>query len=58
MQIVIKYVKRGKDDRERTRTDVVKITRANPGWYDYASTAMVRKREGERIVSIAEGGYH
>ena len=61
MQIVVKYVKRGKDDAERVRQQVIPVRRTTPGawnWQEFVSMAVFHKQEGERIVSISEGGYH
>lgn len=61
MQLVVKYVKRGKDDRERIREKVIPLRKTMPGawnWQEFVSMAVFHKQEGERIVAIIEGGYH
>ena len=61
MSIVIKYAKRGKDDVEHVRQQVIPLRKNTTGtwnWQEFVSIAIFHKQEGERIVAIIEGGYH
>lgn len=61
MQIVVRYAKRGKDDRETVREKVIPLRKTTPGqwnWQEFVAMAVFHKQEGERIVAIIEGGYH
>jgi hypothetical protein len=56
MQIVIKYAKRRTDERETYRWEFVTVPQNN--WVKALEAAGAHILEHERIVMIAEGGYH
>ena len=61
MQIVLRFVKQGSDSREKTRTQVIQFRKFGTphfNWNEAVAAAVFHAREGERIVMIAEAGYH
>ena len=56
MQIVIKYAKRHNSDRETYRWEFVTVPPGN--WVLALEMAGARIQKKERIIMIAEGGYH
>ena len=54
MLLVLRFAKRRRDDRETTRDAVVSSQSMAQALAEVASIA----REGERLVSISETGYH
>lgn len=61
MTIVIRYVRREKDDQEKVRELTLPIKRMTKGhwnWQEFVAMAMFHMQPGERIVAIIEGGYH
>lgn len=62
MQIVVRYAKRGKDDRETIRQSVIPVRTRGPRWTflwnEFVTIAQWHMQEGERIISITEAGYH
>jgi hypothetical protein len=59
MDVVVRYAKRGNDDKERIRRKIIQINQNFEGdWPTIAAAAHAYAQEGERIVAIIEGGYH
>ena len=61
MQVVIKFAKRGRDNKETVREMVVPVQTfgtAHFNWHEVVAAAVFHAQEGERIVAIIEEGYH
>jgi hypothetical protein len=56
MNIIVKYLKRGTDGREWIRRQLIQSPRKD--WSYHAIISEENRREGERIISISEAGYH
>ena len=56
MQIIVRYAKRGRDDRERIRQVVLRVK--GPDLFGIVMAAQEEKQPGERIIAIIEAGYH
>ncbi len=57
MQIIVKYVRRDKTEREVHRTQVM-LFPPDQGWGAYAEAALESRKPGERIIAVIEAGYH
>jgi len=60
MQVVIRFAKRGRDDKEIVREKIVPVKTFGTqhfNWYEAVAMAVFHVQDGERIVDIIEGGY-
>ncbi len=58
MQIVLKFAKHGRDNKEVIRQKVIKLNTTGFSWGEAEAAASFHVQKGERIVMIAEAGYH
>lgn len=61
MKIIVRYLKRGKDDRDIIRTGYLHFAATQYGpinWSLAVNLALANLEAGERIVRISEPGYH
>jgi len=61
MQIVMRFAKRGNDEREIIREKVIEMKAFGTqhfNWKEAVAAATFHAQPGERIIAIIEGGYH
>ncbi len=56
MTYVVLLVRRGKDDRERRKTEVVTAINMLSAWVE--AEGRNKDEPGWRVVRVSEGGYH